>query len=352
MVRNGIFHPQHMTISSARKSHWKPLLYNSIFTLIILYGLAITFFLVLRGLTERYTVIAWFNTIAHLLMLSTLLLMPLCLLARRYLAALVLLPALLTFAISYGTMFDPVATAAPAEDARQLTLMTYNLTSKKADPAHLAANILEANADFVAVQELGVKVADYLEAHLSKTYPYYYMHTEEDFFGVGMGVFSRYPILSEEYWRVHRAHQRVTLDFHGQIITLYNTRPIYPFDTPRGFTDHKEEVSALLERANQETGPVILMGDFNMTDQSNSYHLIAQSYVDVYRAVGWGMGFTFPAAEPDLDMLPHTLRRLLTVPVVRLDYVFINDDFSPVEAHVWPDSGQSDHRPLYVVIAP
>ncbi|MBZ0294033.1 MAG: endonuclease/exonuclease/phosphatase family protein [Anaerolineae bacterium] len=340
------------TVVPVRKPRWKPLLYNSVFVLIILYGLGITFFLVARGLTERYTIIAWFNSGVHLLLISTLFLLPICLLARRYLAALALLPALVTFVVSYGVMFDPVVTAALPDDTPQLTLLTYNLTSKKANPEQLAANILEADADFVAVQELSPKVADYLEATLSEIYPYYYTHTEEGFFAVGMGVFSRYPILSEEYWRIHRAHQRVALDFHGQQIIIYNTRPIYPFISAGGFSRHREEVQALLDRANQETDPAILMGDFNMSDQSDSYRLITQTYTDAYHQIGWGMGFTFPAAEPDLDVVPRPLRRLLTIPVVRLDYVFLNNGIQPVEAHVLSVSGKSDHLPLYVAVTP
>ena len=95
----------------------------------------------------------------------------------------------------------------------------------------------------------------------------------------------------------------------------------------------------------------MIVGDFNMTDQSDDYWRIAARYRDTYREVGWGMGFTFP----DFSMvraIPGRLSMLNFIrPMARIDYVFHNDDFQAVEAHVWPSSGGSDHRPLYAVLA-
>jgi vancomycin resistance protein VanJ len=96
-------------------------------------------------------------------------------------------------------------------------------------------------------------------------------------------------------------------------------------------------VNELLRRAGGETMPVLIAGDFNMTDQTGDYARIAEQYADTYREIGWGMGFTFP----DLG------QRLL---LAQLDYVFHSSHFVAVEARVWGTSGGSDHRPVYAVL--
>jgi endonuclease/exonuclease/phosphatase (EEP) superfamily protein YafD len=104
----------------------------------------------------------------------------------------------------------------------------------------------------------------------------------------------------------------------------------------------QQELNSTLERSNKETFPVLIAGDFNMTDWAADYGRITARYVDSYREVGWGMGFTFPAfsvTNPQLAFLP---------PLARIDYVFHDRAFQVLEATVLPDTGGSDHHPLLV----
>jgi vancomycin resistance protein VanJ len=171
-------------------------------------------------------------------------------------------------------------------------------------------------------------------------YPYRALHPDKSY--PGQGVLSRWPILEDTYWQIHLGHQRVTVQTEsGASLVLYNTHPVHPFLRERGFFDpslRAEEINDLLTRAQTETIPVLIAGDFNMTDLTADYQRIAARYGDAYRAVGWGMGFTFP----DLG------QRLL---VARLDYVFHSPSFVTLEASVLPTSGGSDHRPLFVRFA-
>jgi len=69
---------------------------------------------------------------------------------------------------------------------------------------------------------------------------------------------------------------------------------------------------------------------------------------DTFREVGWGMGFT----GPDWSH-PQSQEGLPFIPIhQRMDYIFHDKEFFlPVEAHVWPVSGGSDHRPLFAELA-
>jgi endonuclease/exonuclease/phosphatase (EEP) superfamily protein YafD len=113
-------------------------------------------------------------------------------------------------------------------------------------------------------------------------------------------------------------------------------------ETPRG-----QEIAIALDKAAQEQVPVLLVGDFNMSEESLDYQRITAVYRDAFREVGVGMGFTFPdhrlpqsRADGKLPPLPF--------PLIRLDYCFIGDGWTALEARVWQTSGGSDHRPLWV----
>jgi endonuclease/exonuclease/phosphatase family metal-dependent hydrolase len=137
--------------------------------------------------------------------------------------------------------------------------------------------------------------------------------------------------------------QRVVFETQGQRIVLYNAHTAFPFMSIRAFgVQRDEEIRVLLARAEQETDAVILAGDFNLTDQAETYRQITARFADAHQEIGWGMGFTFPdytETDSHLSWLP---------PLSRLDYVFHDAAFQAVEARVWPTSGGSDHRPVLV----
>lgn len=145
------------------------------------------------------------------------------------------------------------------------------------------------------------------------------------------------------------------IDVRGTPLIVYNLHPTHPGMTGEGFfrpAYRRREIEELLARAAKEKEPVILAGDFNMTDLTEDYGRIAAQYHDAYRQVGWGMGFTFPDQRyPNaLSGAPFN-RELPFPPWMRLDYVFYSAPLRAAEAHVWPDSGGSDHRPLWVRLA-
>ena len=134
-------------------------------------------------------------------------------------------------------------------------------------------------------------------------------------------------------------------------VVVYNLHPVQPL-VRDGFAKRAEELTVGLERAALDTEPLILVGDFNMSDQSEDYRRVAAFYTDTYREVGWGMGFTFPDftyAEAVPNVLPAV--SMPVRPLVRLDYIFHDEAFQALEARVLPSSGGSDHRPLFARLA-
>lgn len=240
--------------------------------------------------------------------------------------------------------------------AEKLAVLTFNVWWNHSDADALAQIILDADADVVLLQELGDLTANALVDALDEFYPHQALHAQSGWDAMrGQGVFSRYPLANSDYWQyddlpLSHGHQRVELDFNGETIVLYNIHPWPPVDYGRGlsvrFTDdnersHRIALQRLHDRAQAETLPTIVAGDFNMSEQFVEYHEMTRHFTDAYRQAGRDLGYTYPAKG--LGPWP--------TPLIRLDYVFHSEHFVAVDARVWPDAGPSDHRPVRVELA-
>lgn len=321
-------------------------------------ALVIALLLLLKWLVgEQWEIVALGNSFLPLLLVLALLLFPVALLRRRWSIVLILLPAVVFFALSYGVCFLPRSVPADPQ-AVQMKLLTYNIHSEQAALEPITALIRDSGADVVAVQELSSEAAAHFAKALMNVYPYQAFHTKAGEPVIGQGVLSRYPFTSDDYWRneslpLQLGHQRVQIDLKDTRVTLYNAHPIHPIlkDGHLFYTAlRSQEIDSVLQRAAQDTGPVIIVGDFNMADQADDYHRVTVRYADVYREVGWGLGPTFPDFSSP-NAVPGG-RTSLPIPLlVRLDYVFRNRAVQAVEAKVWPSSGGSDHRPVFTQLA-
>jgi endonuclease/exonuclease/phosphatase (EEP) superfamily protein YafD len=342
---------KHPSRRAARRawSRVRASLHDVIGASIAFYGVCTALYVLMHfGIGERLAVVAFLNNFMPLLLLPA----PVLLLAhlpfRRWRLVLVLLPAALMFGLSYGAFFTPNRVHA-GRDTVPMTVLTYNLHSEREALTPMADVIGNANADVVALQELSPEAARAFVEAYGERYPYRALHPAPFHNVRGQGVLSRYPILEDSYWVADLGQQRVVLDVGGTRVTLYNVHPPHPFvATEKGMRVDVRRRSGvtddILRRAASDTAPVILAGDFNMTDQTEVYAHVAAWYRDTYREVGWGLGFTFP--EP----LDSGLRSLVP-PLARIDYIFHDETVLSLAARVWPTSGGSDHHPVWVQLA-
>jgi vancomycin resistance protein VanJ len=316
------------------------------------YSIVLLAFLLARWLVgERWEIVALGNSFLTLALLPTLILFPLALIRRHRAMALIVAPALAYLLISYVPVFVPRSVAAPG---KSISILTYNIHSETLRLDPIIALIRDADPDVVAMQELSQEAADRFDKDLASQYPYRKLHAFAGNAVIGQGILSKHPILDDEYWRNENlpeklGHQRVSLDAKGMRVTLYNAHPVHPIFKGGHFffTELRaQEIDSVLDRANRDIGPLIIVGDFNMTDQSSDYQRITARYADSYREVGWGLGLTFPDFS-SVNAVPGPLRSLPIPPLVRLDYIFHNNAIRALDAKVWGSSGGSDHRPVF-----
>jgi endonuclease/exonuclease/phosphatase (EEP) superfamily protein YafD len=314
------------------------------------YGVALNVFLLIRWpLEERSGLVAFITEFLHLALLISLVLLPMHLLVQRRRAwALVhLLPAIMLVS-SYGPLFLPRPAVPPNANETQFTVLSHNMLSGLRLRPGLVETLRQANADVVVLQEVNYGVNYYLGIEFKTLYPY------QHFLNVPLNdfmVLSKFPLTftSNDQKRDLFGYQRIVLDINGIDVVLYNAH-LYSIRAARlDATPHNLQLNALLTAINGETGPVLLAGDFNMSDWSVGYSRITQRYRDAFRDVGLGVGFTAPDYR--------TRRKLIAwiPPISRVDMIFYshtdNTGLRPLESYVWPNPTGSDHMPVLVRFA-
>lgn len=225
----------------------------------------------------------------------------------------------------------------PAQaEGQPLRLLTFNAFPENTELDAAQDWLLAQDADLITLQELGGELPALLES-----YPH---HAAQE---RGLLLLSRFPVLENESFELgSEIQQRVVLDVDGTPLTIYNLHLLMPlnedesqplllrYDEERRNTQIRE----LLARLEAETGTLLVVGDFNMSEWSPVYDDLRAVLADAYRAAAGGIGATWPggASEELAAGLPQ---------LVRLDYVFYRGDVQPVSAVVGVPLG-SDHLPL------
>lgn len=270
---------------------------------------------------------------------------------RRLRTVVVLCLPLLLFTYEYGDLFLPTARA---ESEQSLRVMTANLLSANEETQALGATVIDQRPDVLAVQELTPRLARSLEAQIGREYPYKALYPKGAY--PDLGIYSRFPlrgVVAERSRAGDCPCQQATVDLPDGSITVLNVHPGrpnmnfrriggLPLPTSYDTRERDRELRAILERAREIDGPLVVLGDFNLSDQDRSYRLLDQTLNDAYRAAGWGLGYTFPTATLDETLLGRGVARLPYFPLVRIDYVFHSDHLTSNTARVVGLPG-SDH---------
>jgi endonuclease/exonuclease/phosphatase (EEP) superfamily protein YafD len=259
----------------------------------------------------------------------------------------------------YGKLFVPSLPASISVGETPLTIMSFNIWGGSHSEETVQVILSDDMPDTVALQELTPRMARVLVGEIGDMYPYRILAPASK--TVGMGVFSRYPLTSLDTkampgsgWPV----QAVQVNVGARSYVLYNVHlePTNVLDYIEIGAPIAEEVEASFRTREQQArwlaadiadrqGPVIVVGDFNMTDQSDAYTILARHLYDSHHAVGWGLGHTFPAYAGNFRGLPIIPRQM------RLDMIFYSEDFVALTSRVSFSHGESDHLPVLAQLA-
>ena len=255
---------------------------------------------------------------------SALLLLLVALTWRSWLVALV--------ALSVGA-FTVVAVAAPrtpqvaAEPQRPLLLAAANVYELNERPGEAVRALLARDANVLAVLEAEPDITEPIDAAFKHV-------VAEDH----MSIHSDYPMrqlpsgASIRQQRVMRA--RIWGPSGPFILYLvHQMNPLYN----AAFSEQTKDLQALISRASSERQPVVLAGDFNMSDRSRGYREMSDSFRDAMRAGS-------PAGSTYEDGLWSGL-------FLRIDHIFTVPAWCAARGRRFPVAG-SDHEGIETLVGP
>jgi vancomycin resistance protein VanJ len=325
-----------------------------------LYAGSVTLWFILQGwLGDSIWWLALLNVFAPYFFLPTLLIILFGLITRRRAVWLSIIPSAFIFIWLYGELFWPAWPVRTTSNEPQLTVMSFNIWggSRLKETAHVILD--NGMPDIVVIQELSPSMARLLLAEVGHIYPYHLFGARR--YEWEMGILSRYPLtkldirhLGDPEWRIQAAEVAV----NHQSLTLYNVHPRSSnilFYLQNGisvagavasdFQKRRDLFQRLVDVIADRSGPVIVAGDFNSTDQSEAYKTLRRDLTEAHRAAGWGFGHTFPAYAGRFHSIPLIPRQM------RLDMIFYSEEFVALSSDVSSTYGESDHLPVLAKLA-
>ena len=240
----------------------------------------------------------------------------------------------------------PVAISQPS-----IKVLSLNCSWYKTSSENLTDLIQNEQPDIVFLQEIVQKHTQRALVWLKSSYPYQFTAPE-------IGIISKYPIEFSEVLHLagHRdIQQRAIIRVSDRDIVIYNIsvkspwinwQKIWPFFSIPcyDYRERSQEIQDLIQHLQKETLPVIIAGDFNLTDQSQDYSYLQTVLQDAFQTSGLGFGFTWPHGW-ELSFLMKNSPWKLNYPLFRIDYIWYSKNWVSRSTKVLPSTG-SEHLPV------
>ncbi len=273
---------------------------------------------------------------------------------RTRIALVALTAPFLAWTLSYGPQFAP--NAAPVNDRPAFRVLSFNVGDARGltRPASIIRAIQQADPDIVCLVEAPANALTTIGTPLRSAFPFQESSSS-------IAVFSRYPLADARRHLLQSGTKdslKVTLDIDSRPVDL-TTVHFQRSDTYAGLTAGAKPLVTAVRRFSTETrdvamaelvallraegGTRILVGDLNMTPTSRAHRILSSELRDAFAEAGWGFGHTYP-----VFMRPIPLD--LSVPLLRIDYIFHSKDLVARQAWVGAD-GSSDHLPVVADLA-
>lgn len=235
--------------------------------------------------------------------------------------------ALLLPAVVWGLMFGNLLIPGKGGGPYDLRVLSHNVDAANPDPQRTARELLAADADLVALEEITAADMSVYKAAFAKTYPYSVSRDT-------VGLWSKYPVEESRSvdvgFKWTRALRAEVSSPEGKV-AVYVAHLASVRIGASGFTsDQRNDTIKALARqiADEKLAGVIVMGDFNGTANDRSLAPLTWGLRSAQGAAGYGFGFTWPA----------------TFPMARIDHILVRG-VTPTKAWVMESTG-SDHRPV------
>ncbi|MEE2746366.1 MAG: endonuclease/exonuclease/phosphatase family protein [Pseudomonadota bacterium] len=233
----------------------------------------------------------------------------------------------------------PIDSPKVSEVASGLKIISFNVNNNNMEAKGLAEFLLKENADVIIFYELNKTVRKKLTG-IAALYPHQYFSQAAPAPGVkphGIGLISRKPwIAISEKWDTETKRTygiQSSFRFNKRTLNLFGVHLSNPiFRHPR---QQFSESSKLIKIIKSINGPLVLVGDFNMTPFSNRYKNFLK--LTGLKSMNGNILSTWPA--------------WLTPFGLSLDHIFTSHDIAISSVRTGSNMG-SDHRSIIGIFRP
>jgi len=315
-------------------------------------GFILAYFILKLIFWDRLWIIALITTFIPLIFFPSFLLpiIGLSIIKKRWFTIISAIACILLISWLHVKYFSPTPIKITDSQPR-IKILSHNLSWHKTQSPTLFKLIDQQKPDIIFLQEMVQKHTQRAFPWLKADYPYQ----------IGtppVGILSKYPIVSSEILHLAghpETQQRAIIKFNEQEVVIYNMQatgpwlklskkwrflkiPVYKYDK------RSPEIQDLVQRVERETLPVIVAGDFNMTDETQDYDRVQKVMQDSFRKSGFGFGFTWPHGW-ELKFLVKSSNWRLNYPVFRIDYIWYSKHWGAKSSSVL-EATESDHLPI------
>ncbi len=214
-----------------------------------------------------------------------------------------------------------------ASGEKRLKVAQFNLGGERSDPQVIVSSLNAINADVVTLVETGTNGENIL-ANLKADYPFQVNCFEV--FGCDIAVVSKFPFSGRKM--IYAGHAvpllkvNLGVSYGGvSVVAVHTTR--FPHITEQFVQFH-----AIAQALEIDSGPLLLMGDFNATPQSR-----------VLKGLADRLGLSIVTSLPSW---PATY----ALPQLAIDHILISSSLRSLSSEAAGQSAGSDHLPISVVL--
>jgi endonuclease/exonuclease/phosphatase family metal-dependent hydrolase len=256
--------------------------------------------------------------------------------------------ALVVCALVFVVRFAPGWVAMPhaASASAGIGVSSWNLELGLGDPDLVVRILRSTEPGVVGLEELTPQHARAIarDRTLKERFPYRSFHPQDG--SQGLGIMSSFPLLDQPQLRIDPPMLTTRLDLGDgrgvRVVVAHPFRAVFGSGSTltalsRYDTSTRDrqlaEIRASLDGPLAAGEPVILLGDFNVTDREPGYRDVTRGLIDAQMDVGLGPGTTWRPSE--LDWLPFGL--------LRIDMVLTGGGATPLKIDAQCTPRVSDH---------
>lgn len=220
----------------------------------------------------------------------------------------------------------------PAASVSRIRAISANVHTANQDYERFIEFVKHENPDFFLVMEVNDLWMQRLHA-FDEDYPFSISRPRPDNFGIAF--FSRLPVADSQIIQLADSEVPtlvVTLTIDNLLLRVIGTHPLPPVSTDYAGRRNRH-ISALGDLVSETSGPLVVLGDFNMTSWSPHFQdLLGRTGLKDSRN-GFGVQPSWPQQKPWL--------------FIPIDHALVSTEISVLNRYVGGKIG-SDHRPIVI----